>query len=647
MKLLHSNLLCIEFSDLAACGFEAKNVSSYIYRGYKGWSAIDDPADKRKTLIIYEQMTEAAKMQLRHQFGDVYEYVRTSAITSLVKADPKAFLFYSTHTVNGENLPDKHINLYTSAAEWLNMLSTVSKQKKAWFASLGLHGKSEFYQAAIALIKANDIDLPTNYVRLMDKLRKYESGGYKSLVSAKFGNANSVKITQEVGEWLIAQYQLPIKISVPMLALKFINEAQVRGWELVTEQAIYAYLHSPENKQRWYGGRHGHRQATEAFGYSLRTAMPTHRDALWYSDGTGLNYVGQKDNKWLGMQQIYWIMDAYSEFIVGWSVSKTENYDVQIKATQMAVRTAMAKPYEWRYDNQGGHKKAETQEFLNKVAAHHFNTQPYNGKSKTIESMTGRFQQQIMRQDWFFSGQNRTAKKLDSKANMEFLLENFKSVPTLEEIYAIIAERINQWNEAKHHETGISRKEMYYSSTNPKHQPIDYLEMVELFWLTNKKPITYNNDGIKLTVAKQMHEFEVLADGMPDVEFRRKYIGEQFIVKYDNDDLSHVRLYLQEATGLRFVAMAEPRIVVPRALIDHKEGDMAKIRALIDVRKQEGKRMKEESKALEERTGVTKESLINSYGTWTKAESNEVNEELEYVPVYTDTNTNFGKRLND
>lgn len=647
MKFIHSNTLCIEFSDLAECGFDAKNVSSYISKGYRGWLAVDDPDDRRRTLIPYEQMTDAAKMQIEQRFGNVYQYMRVRAIKGFIKADSEAFKFYSTYQLpDGSHLPNKHITAYVAAAEWLNMLVKVSKEKRKFFSALGMESKREFYDAAISLIKAENVELPHNYVRLMEKLRKYEATGYRCLISGKFGNDNSLKITDEIGKWLIAQYQLPTKIAVPMLALKYLGEAQTKGWEPVTEQAIHDYLHKPENMQKWYGGRHGFRAASEEFGYSLRTKMPTFRDALWYSDGTGLNYVGQKDGKWLGMHNIYWIIDAYSEMVIGWHVSKTENYDAQIKATQMAVRNAMAKPHEWRYDNQGGHKKSETQEFFDKVATHHFNTQPYNGKSKTIENLTYRFQSQVMRQDWFFSGQNRTAKKLDSKANMEFVLENLKQAPTLEQIIETVGKRIEEWNNAKHHESKLPRKQMYFESVSPKHQPIDYLELVELFWLTTANPITYRNDGIKLTIAKKEYEFEVLKDGMPDTEFRAKYIGERFYVKYDNDDLSHVRLYVEENNSLRFVSMAEPRIIVPRALVDHQEGDAAKIQSLLQVRRDEAKRMKEESKQLEEETGIRREDLITSYGEYTKSESFVSDESLyEFVPAHKPTNINYGKKL--
>ncbi len=73
-------------------------------------------------------------------------------------------------------------------------------------------------------------------------------------------------------------------------------------------------------------------------------------------------------------------------------------------------------------------------------------TQPYNGKSKTIESAFGRFQMQFLKRDWFFTGQNITAKSDESKANEEFVMANKSNLPSLEDIKAVYAKRRQEWN---------------------------------------------------------------------------------------------------------------------------------------------------------------------------------------------------------
>ena len=114
------------------------------------------------------------------------------------------------------------------------------------------------------------------------------------------------------------------------------------------------------------------------------------------------------------------------------------------------MKTSGHKPYEIRFDNQGGHGKLKNGHFFEQMAHLAIATQPYNGKSKTIESIFGRFQSGYLHRDWFFTGQNITAKKAESRQNMEFILKNAVSLPTLEAIKRVYVQRRMEWNEATH-----------------------------------------------------------------------------------------------------------------------------------------------------------------------------------------------------
>ena len=87
----------------------------------------------------------------------------------------------------------------------------------------------------------------------------------------------------------------------------------------------------------------------------------------------------------------------------------------------MAIEMAGVKPYEIVTDNQGGHRKLAVQGFFDKICRLHKPTMPYNGQSKTIENLFGRFQQQVLHKIWHFIRTEVTAKKLNSKPNMSLL----------------------------------------------------------------------------------------------------------------------------------------------------------------------------------------------------------------------------------
>lgn len=69
-----------------------------------------------------------------------------------------------------------------------------------------------------------------------------------------------------------------------------------------------------------------------------------------------------------------------------------------------------------------------------------------NPQSKTIESVLGRFQQQVLQRVWGFTGRNITAKKDGSKPNPEFVLENTDKLLTLSEMKKKYIELREIWN---------------------------------------------------------------------------------------------------------------------------------------------------------------------------------------------------------
>lgn len=581
MKII-GNILYLDRGDISATGISVRTTERWSFK-------IKDPADRRCDLFPFEQLAQKYKDKIRDHFGDPYEYYSKTLIKQFLKTDKKAFDFYSTYELtNGVGLPEQHITKYTLAAEWLNLLVEMDNQTKGFKAKYTI-SREQFWNAVTSIIAAENIDLPASERRLKPKVKEYQEAGYECLIKG-FGNTKSKKITDQGERWLIAKFGSPIeKLSISLLYIQYNEYASKKGWKtLKTEETLRVFLNRPEIKKQWYGMRYGELKAKEKYGYTLKTEMPTFRDALWYSDGTKLNFYYMAANGMVAKMQVYEVIDTYSECLLGYHISDNENYEAQYNAYRNAVMFAQARPYELKYDNQGGHGKLKNGDFLKKIARISVNTQPYNGKSKTIENAFGRFQSQIMSRYWFFTGQNVQAKKDESKANMEFIMANQKNLPSLEEAVKAYEQCRNEWNNAINNSIGMPRKAAYFNSVNPHHMPVDYLQMVDLFWITKEKTVTYYTTGITTDINKTTYEYEVLdADGMPDVEFRDLYIGQEFYIKYDPTDLSHVRLYIDKGNGLQFVAIAQPRLTVPRAKVDHQDSDGKKIFDLLQVREKE------------------------------------------------------------
>jgi hypothetical protein len=588
---------------------------------------INDPEDKRRILVEYDSLKPALKQRAHEWLEECpHEYYRKSWIKTYITPDATAKRFFDTHSVYGKALSEYDKNTYYTAIQWLNMIVKLSTSKSIIKANNCTI--TQYWEAVCTLINKEGIRLPGSYPRLTQKIKEFKNGNYAAVIKAgNYESSNSVIINDEIADWLVAQYALPIKQNAALLHEHYEIESIKRGWKTIKDaNTIYKFLHQPEIQQLWYGPRHGFLAAAEKYSYTLRTKLPTLRDALWYSDGTKLNFfdsTGKLKASWT----VYEVIDVYSEALLRYHISKTEDHVAQYQAYKMAFQTSGQKPYEIRTDNQGGHKKIES--FLDQLAHHNIKTRAYNGKSKTIENIFGRLQQQIMRKFWFFTGQNITAKSLESKANMEFVLQNLKHLPTVEQIHQIYSECRTEWNNKKHPKYTSTRIECYLNSHNPKAEPVDYIDMVELFWLESKKAITYHNTGIIIEIGKTKYEYEVLKKGMPDTKFMSLYIDQKFIVKYDPDNMDHVRLYLKTDKGLQFIDIAEPRLVVPRAIQDHQPGDMNMIQSLINVSKSQTARFKQQAIDREERTGVKSKDLLNQVDTLGKYQKQLSNQDWE------------------
>jgi hypothetical protein len=213
--------------DAVDCGFIEQRLREAKSRGVKCWDLIDDPDDKRKVLMGYEALNDARKRMVWDRFGNPYEHVIRQPILEMVQNDPIAHLHYNTKMIGAERLDVTTVNKYTRAASWLNMLRDLDKQvvKKVMNVSV-----EDFYIHAgelISLEKAHsknkayaglDVlpgDFPSSKQRLMAKVQVYRSGGYDSVIDARFDNKNAAKIGKVMPAGLAAhKVVLPKKLSI-------------------------------------------------------------------------------------------------------------------------------------------------------------------------------------------------------------------------------------------------------------------------------------------------------------------------------------------------------------------------------------------------------------------------------------------------
>ena len=603
-----NKILCVTYAELTG-GSDAVIKAATLRQNMSRGNIVSvhrGGGEGGQALYAWSSIPQKYKVRYMERYGDPEQRMKEAMVRDRVKLDSEACTWYTDYKyeMNGEmtKLTPELIEEYTINASVLKELLKMMAQRRAIRQSLNgstVGAWEVIYKSSEAMRDEYHHTLPQNQARLKAKIKAFKADGYKSLISGKIGNRNTVKITKEFGLLLIALKRSRTPVYTDAQLFEEANRRAIEnGWKpLKSLPGMKRWLYSSANEQLWYDAVHGENAARLKFGRKQRTKLPTRRDSLWYGDGTRLNLYYQDEEGKVRTTQVYEVIDAMSEVMLGYWISDFEDYEAQYHAFRMAIQTSGHKPYEIVHDNQGGHKKLNSlprrkegspneQGFLDKICHIHRATQPYNGSSKTIEAIFGRFQQQVLHQYDNFTGQNITAKKASSRPNLESMEANKKSLPTLDELKALYAEARQKWNSMKHPIYGKSRMEVYESSVNEETPVVTPVDMVNMFWVMHDKPATFTDQGITIEVKKQKYTWEVFKNGEPDLEWRKLHTWEKFYVQYDPNDMTTVNLYaIDLAGGKRFSTVARPYWEIHRALQDQSAEEKAQIHKAIEAGK--------------------------------------------------------------
>ena len=586
----YNKILCVTFAELTGgrdpvmkantlkCNVQRSNIACARRGGGEGTQA----------LYVWSSIPEKYRRRFVATYGDPEEKMREAMTKASIKIDAKAREYYEAYTYMDKDgqerhLTEKMIEEYTINASVLGELEKMAARRQAIRSSLNapMSGAWDLIlDSSERMRESYGHTLPGTLARLKTRLKAWKADGYQSVVSGKLGNSSALKITGDFLKLIVALKRSKVPVYTDAQLFERANEiAEERGWKPIRSlSGMKKWLNSPSVEPLWYDAVYGEQAARQRYGRKHKTALPTRRDTLWYGDGTKLNLYYRDEQGKVRTTQVYEVIDAMSEVLLGYCISDTEDYEAQYHAYRMAIQKSGHKPYEIVYDNQGGHKKLDSDGFIGKICRVHRPTQPYNGESKTIESVFGRFQAQVLHKDWRFTGQNVTAKKASSRPNVEFIEANKDSLYTLEELKDAYAAARKEWNEGRHPATGERRIDMYEKSVNEETQEVTLHDMVDMFWVFTKRMATFTDQGLQVTIKGEKRQYEVCSSpGVPDHEWRRKHTYERFIVAYDPYDFASIRLYTKGTDGsLRFERTAEPYILIHRALQDQQGTDDAK-----------------------------------------------------------------------
>ncbi|MCG9911877.1 MAG: hypothetical protein MH137_11300 [Flavobacteriales bacterium] len=218
----YNNILCISGSELVQI-IGSKNTYDSVRRNIvkvHGENAIVKRACYgNSALIRFDALPPKYKELVLNQTTFKQPTEEVKSFIDQVEQDPEALEFYSHYElpdgrILGEFAPQT-VREYCQNAAVLNTIRTIYNKAIAARNSLSGGKPAGFWDNALSTINSCREELghtlPSNSNRLRIKYQEYCDKGYEALVSGKFGNNNSRKVTSEMERLLLSLYTMPNK----------------------------------------------------------------------------------------------------------------------------------------------------------------------------------------------------------------------------------------------------------------------------------------------------------------------------------------------------------------------------------------------------------------------------------------------------
>lgn len=475
-----------------------------------------------------------------------------------------------------------------------------------------------------------------NSERVLDrKAREYAADGLDCLVGGYFGNVNREKMNGRTHAILMQLAGDPVKYSFEDIGLIYNEQAPGLGLPKMTVSAIKQHLNMPKHKKVWYYMRHG-KLVGDADMQPMIDRKPVSKpDMLWSLDGTTMQLYYKKAvkdskgrEKWKVMSDLYayFVTDACTGAIIGYSVAFSESSGMVIEALQNTVDKWGYKPYQMNYDNSSANISATVNGLINNMSHVNFPCTPYSGRSKSVELVIGHFQQRELRKLKNFKGGNVTVKSVNSVANPELLKELAKDLdftdklPTEEQVLAEFDQAVEAWNgrgearDAYGAFIGKSKIERYAEEREGRVK-MNYFEKLSLFMVELKNQqhpfgeYEYRQKGIEVAIRGEKMKFIVPdnASSAMDFEFSREHLGHTFKVFVNLRADRPEWVELRDRNGKKVAdAYEKEKLAACVADMKNKPGEMSKIQLFNIMQKhcyEDAKTEMERQREIAEQTG--------------------------------------------
>jgi hypothetical protein len=579
----------------------------------------EQPNRKEVKLIPYNGIPEATRQQKGMPSAEeLLQKIKTMQLGSLVAFNQDAYNYYLQNPITAKRAKEK--------AEQASWLVAIASAKPSQAKALGFSSKDELYEQAIVQMDKQAKERNwhawkcTTVLALRKRLKPFQQAlkgslpwadAWASAISKKTGNSNAQKIELDQQALMIQLYSdanaKPNFEQVWMIYTRKANEMIGLGhWTnsaLISPSTVRAFLSKPATRQLWYEARHGYQEYRNVFDPVIQRQRATFANALWVIDGTPIHrYFQHLDQGKYFRWNIFIVLDAHSECVLGFWISESEDTASVLGALRSACLVSGKLPHQVLYDNGSAITSYRSQHALDAISVVSFPAQAGNARSKPVEGYFHWFNQNVEKFRPGFTA-NPFAISLNNRPNREALslaVKQGKLALAEQAIDQLITDFTIANNTPRKMLGGMSAIQVYRQSieaTAARQREFNELIDVQAFWTEpgEQKKIRASHEG-KITMVKtwvpQLYEFtnrgiditlntKRFTYDIEDPAFRVVNIGQRFSVKYEPNPALWVDgrpekllLYINGTPVMwkgQHLAAVQKQLV-PMAVADYSEG---------------------------------------------------------------------------
>ena len=278
-----NKILCVTYAELTGGGEAIIKGDTLLKNVTRGniVSVHRGGGEGSQALYAWNSIPQKYRKLYMERYGDPEQRMKEAMMRDRIKLDSEAREWYEafTYEKNGraEHLTGELIEEYTINASVLGELQKMMAQRQALRQSLNssMAGAWEVIcQSSEALREEYHHTLPKHIARLKAKIKAFKADGYLSLISGKVGNLNTIKITPEFGQLLIALKRCRVPVYTDAQIFEEGNRRAVEnGWKpLKSLSGLKRWFNSAAIMPLWYDAVYGEQAARQKFGRKHRTA---------------------------------------------------------------------------------------------------------------------------------------------------------------------------------------------------------------------------------------------------------------------------------------------------------------------------------------------------------------------------------------